>query len=256
MPFVPREPVLRSSRGARIELALFGDERGSSLLRKVPKDQRKEKILDSVEELIMSTGSTDFTMHQLAKHVGISPTTFYNLFGSKGSVLYGLLNRGLTGIISGRNKLATSDDPIENAIMTMTYAAEFFVRKPGLYRSLYKFQLGERDMAARPSYLNRGLVLWQRSLDGLVEAGYLSDDPKDGTFLRDDVALSLLTHSSGVIDLWVQEDIDDAEFVARMTHDAALIVHAVVPEPERKRIAKKIRELRPHLRRFSFFHDA
>lgn len=200
----------------------------------------------------MSSGSTEFTMHQLAKHVGISPTTFYNLFGSKGAVLYSLLNRGLDSIISGRDALATGDDPVDNAIMTMTYAAEIFVSKPTLYHSLYKFQLGERDMAARPFYLDRGLVFWKRCLQGLVDAGYLSDDPQDGVFSRDDIALALLTHSSGVIDLWVQDDLDDEEFVARMTHDAALIIYAVVPDKDRRRIAEKVRLIRPRLKQFSF----
>ncbi len=229
-------------------------ERSADLLRRVPKDQRRARILDAVEALVVRTGNVDFTMIELAKHVGISPTTFYNLFGSKGALLYNLLNRGLDGIITGRNDAAVTADsnPVDNAILTMTYAAEFFVARPTLYRSLYKFQLGERDMAARPTYLDRGLVLWQRSLDGLVAAGYLSDDPAEGVFTRDDVALSLLTHSSGVIDLWVQGDLDDREFVARMTHDAALIVYAVVPDAERSRIATRIAGIRPRLKHFSF----
>lgn len=222
------------------------------MLRKLPKDQRKNLILDSVEALILSTSSTDFTMHQLAKHVGISPTTFYNLFGSKGTVLYSLLNRGLDAIISGREADDTEKDPVRYAINTMTFAAELFVERPGLYRPLYKFQLGERDMAARPFYLDRALLFWRRCLEGLVGRGYLSDHPTDGPFSRDDVALALLTHSSGVIDLWVQEDLDDSEFVARMTHDAALIVYGIVSDDDRKTISEIIRRVRPNIGNFSF----
>lgn len=222
------------------------------MLRKIPKEQRKKKILDGVEELILQKSSTDFTMYQLAEFVGISPTTFYNLFGSKGAVLYSLLNRGLDQIISGREESTPSDNPVSNAIYSMTFAARVFVEKPQLYRPLYKFQLGERDMGARPFYLDRGLTYWKRSLEGLVEKGYLQDDPKDGSFSRDDVALALLTHSSGVIDLWVQEDIDDDEFVARMTHDAALIIYAVVPPAERKKIMEVVQSVRPQIKRFSF----
>lgn len=222
------------------------------MLRKLPKDQRKDLILDSVEALILSTSSTDFTMHQLAKHVGISPTTFYNLFGSKGTVLYSLLNRCLDAIISGREADVSEKDPVLYAIHTMTFAAELFVERPGLYRPLYKFQLGERDMGARPVYLDRALDFWRRSLAGLVERGYLSDHPSDGSFSRDDVALALLTHSSGVIDLWVQEDLDDAEFVARMTHDAALIVYGIVSDEDRRTIAAIVRKVRPNIRDFSF----
>ena len=222
------------------------------MLRKIPKEHRKKKILDGVEKLILQKSSTDFTMHQLAEFVGISPTTFYNLFGSKGAVLYSLLNRGLDLIINGREDGTASRDPVSYAIHSMTYAAKVFVERPQLYRPLYKFQLGERDMGARPFYLDRGLTYWKRCLDGLVERGYLRDDALDGAFSRDDVALALLTHSSGVIDLWVQEDLDDEEFVARMTHDAALIVYAVVPDAERRKIMDIIESVRPQIRKFSF----
>jgi AcrR family transcriptional regulator len=223
------------------------------MLRKIPKEQRKEKILDGVEKLILEKASTDFTMYQLAEFVGISPTTFYNLFGSKGAVLYSLLNRGLDQIISGRNSGSPAeDDPVGDAIYSMTYAAEVFVEKTHLYRPLYKFQLGERDMGARPFYLDRGLTYWKRSLEGLVQRGYLQDNPSDGSFSRDDMALALLTHSSGVIDLWVQEDINDEEFVARMTHDAALIIYAVVPDTERRKIMSIVEMVRPKMKKFSF----
>jgi AcrR family transcriptional regulator len=229
-----------------------GTLRGTHMLRKIPKEQRKKKILDGVEKLILQKASTDFTMYQLAEFVGISPTTFYNLFGSKGAVLYSLLNQGLDQIINGREEGTSSEDPVSYAIYSMTYAAEIFVEKTQLYRPLYKFQLGERDMGARPFYLDRGLSYWKRCLDGLVQRGYLQDDPTDGSFSRDDVALALLTHSSGTIDLWVQEDLDDEEFVARMTHDAALIIYAVVPETERQKIRDIVEATRPHIRKFSF----
>lgn len=228
---------------------------GINLLRKLPKDQRKYKILDSVEALILATSSTDFTMVQLAKHVGISPTTFYNLFGSKGNVLYSLLNRALDTIIAKRDAAVTSSDPVEQAIGTMTHAARTFVQNRDLYRPLYKFQLSEHDMGDRQFYLDRGLVFWRRCLSGLVEAGYLADDPADGCFSRDDVALALLTHSSGVIDLWIQGDVDDDEFITRMTHDAALMICAVVPDSQRAAIAVIVKEARPKLRTFSFIRE-
>lgn len=222
------------------------------MLRKMPKEQRKEKILDGVEQFILRRCNTDFTMTELADFIGISPTTFYNIFGSKGTVLYSLINRGLDEIIDVRGQPTSSDDPAEFAIYSMTHAAEFLVEKPQLYRPLYKFQLGERDWAARAFYLGRGFEYWKRCLSGLVKAGCLHDHPGDGGFARDDVALALLTHSSGVIDLWVQEDIGEKEFVARMTHDAALIIHAVVPEPQRRKIMAVVESVRPHIRKFSF----
>lgn len=225
------------------------------LIRSIPKSQRKNRILDGVEALIRETASTDFTMQRLAGHVGVSPTTFYNIFGSKGALLYDLLNRGLDEIIRGCDAMPSLGDPVRDAVATMTYAADVFIEKSSLYQPLYKFQLGERDMAGRPFYLTRGLDLWKRRLEGVVDLGYLHDEPGRPGFTRDDMALALLTHSSGVIDLWVQEDLTDAAFAARMTHDAWMLLSAVVPDRERIIIAADIAALRADLGAFAFLPE-
>lgn len=223
------------------------------MLRRLPKDQRRQKILDGVEMLILEKGSTDFTMHELAAYVGISPTTFYNLFGSKGAVLYCLLNRGLDALIERRHDSDAEMDPVLRAVAGMTDAADLFIAKPRLFRPLYKFQLGERDQADRAFYLEKGLEYWLHCLTGLESAGYLSGDGEGSLDVtRGDLALTLLTHSVGVLDLWVQEDIGDAEFRARMTYDAALIIASVIPPDESHRIAAVMRAARPHMSSFSF----
>lgn len=223
-----------------------------TMLRQLNKIERKEKILDRVEDLIVIKKSTEFTMQELASHVGISPTTFYNIFGSKGAVLYGLLNRGLGKIVDGRRPLSDEEDPVAYAIESMTFAADIFIKRSDLYRPLYKFQLAEHDMPDRGSYLEYGLDYWKRSIQGLVELGYLSAIRKEGFFCRDDVALALLTHSSGVIDLWVHGNLTNSEFRARMTHDAALIVSAVVPIEARSGIYKLLEKSAAQLKKFSF----
>lgn len=222
------------------------------MLRKIPRSERKAVILDAVETLILQRSSTEFTMHELASHVGISPTTFYNVFGSKGAVLYALLNRGLDEIINGRTPFVKGDHPEIYAIESMAHAAHIFIKRPNLFRPLYKFQLSERDMADRPSYLNRGFEYWRRSLQGLAIAGYITEDRKGGWFTVDNLALALQAHSSGVIDLWVQEDLSDQEFIARMTFDAALIVNGVVTGDARAKIAELIDTIEPRPSQFAF----
>ncbi|MCB2050007.1 MAG: TetR/AcrR family transcriptional regulator [Novosphingobium sp.] len=222
------------------------------MLRKIPRSERKTVILDAVETLILQRSSTEFTMHELASYVGISPTTFYNVFGSKGAVLYALLNRGLDEIINGRTPFVKGDHPAIYAIESMTHAAHIFIKRPNLFRPLYKFQLSERDMADRPTYLNRGFEYWRRSLQGLTIEGYITQDNKGGWLTVDNLALVLQTHSSGVIDLWVQEDLNDQEFIARMTFDAALIVSGVVTGDARAEIAKLIEKIEPCPGRFTF----
>lgn len=58
------------------------------------------------------------------------------------------------------------------------------------------------------------------------------------------------------LDLWVQENLDDDEFVARNTHDAALISFLLAHQPVRKRITAECRGIRPHIKHFFLLREA
>jgi AcrR family transcriptional regulator len=68
------------------------------MLREKQMAERRGRILDAAESLIRQTGGTDFPMLALAERAEVSPTTPYNLFGSKAGVLYALLNRTMDQI--------------------------------------------------------------------------------------------------------------------------------------------------------------
>ena len=230
--------------------------KGEALLRAKQKEERRQKILDAAEHLIRESGSTHFTMLDLAKQANISPTTPYNLFGSKGAVLYTLLNRALDDLILGGEANEASGSPIEAAVHSMTRAADLFIGDPALFRPLYKFQLGENALMDRPHYMQRVLVMWRRSVDGLLTAGYLAEHPSGAKIGRDDFALALLTHSIGVLDLWVQEELQDAEFRARMAHDTALLLFSVAKPQDRKMLYRIISEARENMANAFAFQKA
>ena len=135
----------------------------------------------------------------------------------------------------------------------MTHAANFFIRDPGLFRPLFKYQLGEYARTERPAYMDRALDYWRTSLAGLVAEGVLDCSPGAGDFSRDDIAIPLLAQSVGLLDLWVQGEFTDDEFRARMTFGAALIVCPVVDGQGRAHLDAIIRTTKSAIRPlFSF----
>lgn len=56
------------------------------MLRERQKQARRQAILDAAEALIRETGATDFTMLAVAERAMVSPTTLYNLFGTKAAM--------------------------------------------------------------------------------------------------------------------------------------------------------------------------
>lgn len=223
------------------------------MLRKQQREERRQRILDVTEALIRETSGTDFAMVQVARRAGMSEPTPYNLFGSKGAILYTLLNRAMDELALGEQAYGAVDEVALHPVMAMRHAADFFIHDPVLFRPLFKYQLGEYAYAERPAYMDRALDYWRKSLDGLVRDGTLECGSGSSGFSRDDIAIPLLAQSVGLLDLWVQGEFSDDEFRARMTFSAALIVHPIVDGPRREKLDQVIREAKSiFLSEFSF----
>lgn len=204
--------------------------------------------MDAAEALIRESGATDFSMLVLAERSGVSPATPYNLLGSKAGVLYALLNRAMDQIVTDGKSLRKATDPYLHALQAAGAVATIFSGDPLFYRPLYRFLLGVSDPINRPAYMDRGLEYWKFSIGGLHDAGLLPPEID-----RDELARELEIHFVGVLDLWVQEELDETEFRAQAVYGAALLLLSVADEAARKRLMTRIRSARKNLpRRFSY----
>lgn len=209
--------------------------------RQEQRNERRQRILDAAEALVRETDGTAFTMTRLAKRARMSDPTPYNLFGGKGAILYSLLNRAMDQLVSSRGPLEETQPAALGPVRAMENAANFFIRDPELLRPLYKYQLGEYAKADRPAYMERALQFWLHSLSGLIAEGRFASDAR---FSATDIAISLLSQSIGLLDLWVQSELGDDEFRARMMLGAACIVYPAVPEDARKDLDGALGQLR------------
>jgi AcrR family transcriptional regulator len=203
------------------------------MLRDEQRKERRQRILDVAEALVRETNGTSFTMVQLAKRARMSAPTPYNLFGSKGAILYSLLNRAMDDLLSSGAQLRGKAPASLGPVLAMENAANYFIGDPELFRPLYKYQLGEYAREQRPAYMTRALDYWRHSLSGLIDEGCFATGVP---LSAEDVAVALLSHSIGVLDLWVQHEFTDREFRARMMQGGACIVYPATAGAARQQL--------------------
>ena len=217
------------------------------MLREKQMAERRRRILDAAETLIRQAGGTGFPMLALSERAEVSPTTPYNLFGSKAGVLYALLNRTMDQI-DERTQSFSSSNPIERALEAAEAAADFFARDPEFFRSLYLFLLGVRDSVHRPHFMNRGLKFWQRPLETATTHEILP-----GAIKAEELARELMIHFVGVMELWLHEELDSEGFRAQTVYGTSLLLLGLAGDKMRPGLLKRLKDARRRLpREFSF----
>ena len=215
----------------------------SNSLRERQAAERKRRILDAAAHLVRQRRGTDFPMVALAEAAEVSPATPYNLFGSKASVLYALLNRSLDELTSEVLTFST-EDPIEHVLEAGAVAADLFARDAGFFRPLFQFLLGVRDEIDRPRFMDRSLEYWRHALRAADERGLFPEEID-----REEFARQLLVHFAGVLELWVHEELDGPGFRAQIAYGAALLLANIADRSSRARLREILRTLKRELPR-------
>lgn len=174
--------------------------------------KRRNRMLDAAERLIRQSGGTDFSMRALASSAEVSPTTPYNFFGTKESLLFELLARHLNLFLHEALEFST-EDPLEQVLQAGENAVAIFLRDPVVLRPLYLVVLGVADPMHHPKFLQDAFVFYKKTLDEAIKKKLLLDEQE-----RTVLASSLMAHFMGILDLWVHEDIADEWFRAQVIY--------------------------------------
>src|ERR1051326_1190451 len=210
-------------------------------LRERQTSQRRERILEAARRLIRKTGGTSFSMRALAEEAEVSLATPYNLFGSKGGVLYALLNASLENVDRAAVTYSSSK-PVERVLEVAGIAADVYARDAAFYRPLMQFLLGARDVEHRPRFLEQSLGRWTRTVHAAMRHGFLPDAIDAGLLAR-----QLMINFIGVVDLWIHEELDDDAFRAQSLYGLTLLVLANAPPEARPRLVARLRTIERRL---------
>ena len=184
---------------------------------------RRKRILDTAERLIRKTQGTDFSVRRLATLAEVSPTTPYNLFGSKEGLLYALLDRTLDYVTSAQGSKYQSDIAELNIIAATSNAVNMFATDPDFLKPLYKVLLGVNDPVHRPQFMKRSLNYWRSAVKYLPPSRFLNTDAQ-----RDMLAHAAETHFLGLLEYWVHGEVDEEGLHSHAMYGTLLMVSAVV----------------------------
>lgn len=214
-------------------------------LREKQLDARRNHILDAAAELIRATGGTDFPMRSLAAAAEVSQATPYNLFGGKEALLYALLSRSLDEIID-RGLAFRARDPLERILEAAESAADIFLHDPDYLRPLYQVLLGVNDPVHRPRFIERSLSYWRIAAASADEAGLLSRDVD-----ADSLVYALMAHFMGVLEFWINDDIDADGFRQRVTCGTVMMLLPLADDRRHGHLMRRLRAAKRILARDS-----
>jgi AcrR family transcriptional regulator len=196
--------------------------------------ERRERILDAARRLIRRSAGTGFSMRALAEESQVSLATPYNLFGSKGGVLYALLNASLDKVDHATHTYR-STDPIERVLEVAGVAADVYARDPAFYQPLMQFLLGVRELAHRPRFIARSLALWSRTVQAAVRHRLVSADVAAGPLAR-----QLMINFAGVLELWIHEELDEDGLRDQALYGSTLLLLGAALPAARVRLVKRL----------------
>ncbi|WP_322047243.1 hypothetical protein [Paraburkholderia sp. J67] len=190
--------------------------------RETAKQLRREAIFEAAERLIRRSGSTDFSMQDLAHAAGLSLATTYNLIGPKATVLYALLNLRADSIRHVPERLHESGDPLGVVMTSARCAVQRYTGDPDFYRPLMRFLLGVPDPVHHPAFMARGLEYWRAVMCPIGASGRSSLDVS-----ADELATFVHVFFTGALSMWVQAHYDENRFLSELERYLALLLRSL-----------------------------
>ncbi|MBX3204937.1 MAG: TetR/AcrR family transcriptional regulator [Labilithrix sp.] len=182
----------------------------------VGKQVRRDRILEAAEELIRRRGDIQFGMRELAEKAGVSPATPFNLFGSKGQVLWALLERDL-----GKQRQRIADDvetdPVERVLGLARRAVLTYARDERLFRPLLSAVVSTNMLM--PALLDRFTDLWHDALEEAEARRQLAADIDPALLARQ----LHLEYRAGLT-LWLRGEVDVKGWNLHLMHGVLLVL--------------------------------
>jgi AcrR family transcriptional regulator len=192
------------------------------------KAQRRLALVEAAESLIRETGSTEFSMLVLAERAGLSPTTPYNLFGTKAAILYALLDRSADNAFADASAKSRGSDPYRRVLRASDALAGVLRSDPDFFKPLYAYLIGVVDTVYRPAFMARARVYWEDALAGVASGRRLPPGTQ-----APQLAQQLAIHALGGLEMWIQQELDDQQLVAQMRLGTCLLLLGIAPPEAR-----------------------
>jgi len=200
--------------------------------REEAKHSRRRKIVRAARALMQQTGDAGFSMRALAEQAGVSIATPYNLFGSKQTIMFAVLDADLEYY---QKRLAkVRDDELDVFFKAVSLATSLYSTEPSFYRAVLFAVYNDGGREFRSMFGGPRHAMWKGFVQDAVTAGYLSDEVEPDAF-----AINLgRTFFSAILE-WVSGELSLPELEAWVQYGFALSLSAMATPKGRERLHNK-----------------
>jgi AcrR family transcriptional regulator len=200
--------------------------------REEAKHKRRKQIVRAARALMQQTGDAGFSMRALAEQAGVSIATPYNLFGSKQTIMFAVLDADLEYY---QKRLAkVRDDELDVFFKAVSLATSLYSTEPSFYRAVLFAVYNDGGREFRSMFGGPRHAMWKGFVQDAVTAGYLSDEVEPDAF-----AINLgRTFFSAILE-WVSGELSLPELEAWVQYGFALSLSAMATPKGRERLHNK-----------------
>jgi AcrR family transcriptional regulator len=200
--------------------------------REEAKHKRRRQIVRAARALMQQTGDTGFSMRALAEQAGVSIATPYNLFGSKQTIMFAVLDDDLEHY---QKRLAkVRGDELDTFFKAVSVTTTLFSTEPSFYRAVLLAVYHEGGREFRSMFGGPRHAMWRGFVVDAIEAGYLARDVEPDAF-----AINLGRSFFAAILEWANDQISLAELDAWAQYAFALALNGMATPKSAPRLREK-----------------
>ncbi len=181
---------------------------------------------------MQQTGDAGFSMRALAEQAGVSIATPYNLFGSKQTIMFAVLDADLELYQTRLAKLRV--DELDVFFKAVSLATSLYATEPSFYRAVLFAVYNDGGREFRSMFGGPRHAMWKGFVQDAVTAGHLSEEVEPDAF-----AINLgRTFFSAILE-WVSGELSLPELEAWVQYGFALSLSAMATPKSQQRLHTK-----------------
>lgn len=197
------------------------------------KEQRRRQIVRAARILMQKTGKTGFSMRALAEEAGVSIATPYNLFGSKQTVMFAVLDADLQQYLDRLERLRA--DEIDVFFKAVSLTSSLYASEPNFYRAVLFAAYNGGGTKFRSIFDGPRHAMWKRLVTNGVEAEVIRREVDATAF-----AINLGYIFFSCILEWVNNVISLEEMEAKVQYGFAISLHGVATKSSDERLWERV----------------
>lgn len=202
----------------------------SSLKTLTPKQaERREKVLRSVRRHLKEHGIDGLSMRKVAQQARVSPSTLYEIYGSKEALILYAVRDNLLDLSKEEDQYQPG---LERFCHRLDSIAKFFTESSDTARAVTKlFLQGDPDSPANEIFLDNAIAARKASLLEMKEMREIKNDIDVDFFSR-----ALISLTWGTALFWIKDKLPTEDFRSELIRSSMSLLLPLTTNKSKKRI--------------------